>query len=83
MQDIRDRLIAKIGSLEADENGDLTSRVRTFAATKDELEKRVATVSPNNFPTWRRSAAIFPAFSTNYRTSPMRHRTDPAAFLHC
>jgi chromosome segregation ATPase len=45
VQDIRDRLVAKIGSLEADENGDLTSRVSTFAATKDELEKRVATVT--------------------------------------
>jgi chromosome segregation ATPase len=45
VQDVRDRLIAKIGTLEADENGDLASRVSTFAATKDELEKRVATVT--------------------------------------
>jgi prefoldin subunit 5 len=45
VQDVRDRLIAKIGTLEADENGDLASRVDTFAATKDELEKRVATVT--------------------------------------
>ncbi len=45
VQDIRDRLVAKIASLEADENGDLTTRVSKFAATKDELEKRVATVT--------------------------------------
>jgi chromosome segregation ATPase len=45
VQDIRDRLVAKIGSLEADENGDLASRVNMFAATKEELEKRVATVT--------------------------------------
>jgi DNA repair exonuclease SbcCD ATPase subunit len=45
VQDIRDRLVAKIGALEVDENGDLASRVNTFAATKDELEKRVATVT--------------------------------------
>ncbi len=45
VQDIRDRLVAKIGALEADENGDLASRVSMFAATKEELEKRVATVT--------------------------------------
>ncbi len=45
VQDIRDRLVAKIGSLEADENGDLATRVSMFAATKEELEKRVATVT--------------------------------------
>ena len=45
VQDVRDRLIAKIAALEADENGDLASRVSTFAATKEELEKRVATVT--------------------------------------
>jgi small-conductance mechanosensitive channel len=45
VQDIRDRLVAKIGALEADENGDLASRVRMFAATKEELEQRVATVT--------------------------------------
>lgn len=45
VQDIRDRLIAKIAALEADENGDLATRVKTFAMTKDELEKRVASVT--------------------------------------
>ena len=45
VQDIRDRLVAKIAALEADENGDLATRVSMFAATKDELEKRVATVT--------------------------------------
>jgi DNA repair exonuclease SbcCD ATPase subunit len=45
VQDIRDRLIAKIALLEADENGDLATRVKSFAATKDELEKRVASVT--------------------------------------
>jgi DNA repair exonuclease SbcCD ATPase subunit len=45
VQDIRDRLIAKIEHLEADENGDLAARVNGFAATKQELEQRVATVT--------------------------------------
>jgi DNA repair exonuclease SbcCD ATPase subunit len=45
VQDIRDRLIAKIAVLEADENGDLATRVKSFAATKDELERRVASVT--------------------------------------
>ncbi len=45
VRDIRDRLVAKIGALEADENGDLAARDSMFAATKDELEKRVATVT--------------------------------------
>jgi vacuolar-type H+-ATPase subunit I/STV1 len=45
VQDIRDRLVAKIALLETDERGDLASRVSTFAATKEDLEKRVATVT--------------------------------------
>jgi DNA repair exonuclease SbcCD ATPase subunit len=45
VQDIRDRLVAKIALLETDEHGDLASRVSTFAATKEDLEKRVATVT--------------------------------------
>jgi DNA repair exonuclease SbcCD ATPase subunit len=42
---IRDRLVAKIESIEADENGDLATRVNTFVETKKELESRVATVT--------------------------------------
>jgi chromosome segregation ATPase len=45
VQDLRDRLIAKIGLLEADENGDLAGRVNTFIEAKQELEKRVTTVT--------------------------------------
>jgi chromosome segregation ATPase len=41
----RDRLVAKIESLEADENGDLATRVNAFIETKQELERRVSTVS--------------------------------------
>ncbi len=43
--DIRDRLIAKIEHIEADENGDLAARVNTFIEAKQELEKRVSTVT--------------------------------------
>jgi chromosome segregation ATPase len=43
--DIRDRLIAKIERIEADENGDLAARVNTFIEAKQELEKRVSTVT--------------------------------------
>jgi len=42
---IRDALVAKIESIEADENGDLATRVNTFLETKQELERRVSTVS--------------------------------------
>jgi len=42
---IRDRLVVKIESIEADENGDLATRVNTFIETKKELESRVATVT--------------------------------------
>ncbi len=42
---IRDRLIAKIATIEADENGDLATRVNKFVETKKELESRVATVT--------------------------------------
>jgi vacuolar-type H+-ATPase subunit I/STV1 len=45
VQDIRDRLAAKVNGLEADENGDLATRVRDFFATKQDLEKRVAAVT--------------------------------------
>jgi chromosome segregation ATPase len=41
----RDRLIAKIESVEADEDGDLAARVNKFVETKKELENRVATVA--------------------------------------
>ena len=43
--EIRDRLVAKIGSIEADENGDLATPVNAFIETKEELERRVATVT--------------------------------------
>jgi chromosome segregation ATPase len=42
---IRDRLVAKIENIEADENGDLATRVSKFIETKKELESRVATVT--------------------------------------
>jgi DNA repair exonuclease SbcCD ATPase subunit len=42
---IRDRLVAKIESIEADENGDLATRVNKFIETRKELESRVATVT--------------------------------------
>ncbi len=42
---IRDLLAAKIESIEADENGDLATRVNRFIETKKELESRVATVT--------------------------------------
>jgi chromosome segregation ATPase len=42
---IRDRLVAKIESIEADDNGDLAVRVNKFIETKKELENRVATVT--------------------------------------
>jgi chromosome segregation ATPase len=45
VRDIRDRLVAKIAHLEADENGDLAARVKTFNEAKQELEQRVATVT--------------------------------------
>lgn len=43
--EIRDRLVAKIESIEADENGDLATRVNAFIETKQELERRVSTVT--------------------------------------
>jgi DNA repair exonuclease SbcCD ATPase subunit len=45
VKDICDRLVAKIARIEADESGDLAARVRTFAETKQELEKRVSSVA--------------------------------------
>jgi methyl-accepting chemotaxis protein len=43
--EIRDRLVAKIESIEADENGDLATRVNAFIETKQELERRVSSVT--------------------------------------
>ena len=43
--DIRDRLVARIKRIEADEHGDLAERVNTFIEAKQELEKRVSTVT--------------------------------------
>ncbi len=43
--DIRGRLMAKIEHIEADENGDLAARVSTFIEAKQDLEKRVSTVT--------------------------------------
>jgi len=45
VQDIRDRLIAKIEHIEEDEDGKLVERVKTFTDAKQELEKRVSTVN--------------------------------------
>jgi chromosome segregation ATPase len=45
VQGLRDRLIAKIRLLDADENGDLAARVSTFIEAKQELESRVTTVT--------------------------------------
>jgi len=45
VQDLRDRLIAKIKLLDAGENGDLAARVNTFVEAKQELEQRVTTVT--------------------------------------
>ncbi len=47
VKDIRDRLIAKIDNIEADEDGDLATRVKNFVKTKQELEKRVSGVTDN------------------------------------
>ncbi|HEY1982568.1 MAG TPA: hypothetical protein VGH13_21020 [Xanthobacteraceae bacterium] len=47
VRDIRDRLIVKIDNIEADEDGDLATRVKNFAKTKQELEKRVSGVTDN------------------------------------
>jgi chromosome segregation ATPase len=43
--DIRDRLVARIKHLEEDEQGNLGERVKALAETKQQLEKRVATVT--------------------------------------
>ena len=45
VQDLRDRLIAKIKFLDAGENGDLAARVNTFVEAKQDLEQRVTTVT--------------------------------------
>jgi chromosome segregation ATPase len=49
VQDLRNRLIAKIKVIEADENGDLAARVSTFVEAKQELEKRVTSVTEQFF----------------------------------
>jgi DNA repair exonuclease SbcCD ATPase subunit len=43
--DMRDRLIAKIKVIEADDNGDLAARVNSFIEAKQQLEKRVSNVT--------------------------------------
>jgi chromosome segregation ATPase len=45
VQELRDQLVAKIGSLQDGDGGDLAARVRTFTEAKQELEGRVSTVS--------------------------------------
>jgi uncharacterized coiled-coil DUF342 family protein len=45
VQDIRDKLVAKIGRLEQGDNGDLAERVKTFTEAKRELEERVSVVT--------------------------------------
>jgi chromosome segregation ATPase len=47
VKDIRDRLIAKIDHIEAGENGNLATRVSAFLETKQDLEKRVSSVTEN------------------------------------
>jgi len=42
LQEIRDSLVAKIRRIEGGEEGDLATRVKSFAETKRELEERVA-----------------------------------------
>ena len=42
LKTIRDQLAAKIRRVDEGEDGDLESRVKTFAQTKKELEERVA-----------------------------------------
>jgi DNA repair exonuclease SbcCD ATPase subunit len=43
--DIRDRLVAKIAHIESDKDGDLAARVKIFSEAKQELERRVASVT--------------------------------------
>jgi chromosome segregation ATPase len=45
VQDIRDKLAARVARLEAGEGGDLAERVKTFTDAKRELEERVAVVT--------------------------------------
>ena len=45
LQDIRERLIAKITRIEGAEGGDLAARVKTFTEAKNELEARVASLT--------------------------------------
>ena len=45
VQDIRDKLVAKVGRLEEGDSGDLAARVKTFAEAKRELENRVSVVT--------------------------------------
>lgn len=45
IKDICDRLVTKIKRIEADEDGDLGARVKTFTEAKQELEKRVSSVT--------------------------------------
>jgi chromosome segregation ATPase len=45
LKDVRDRLLAKIGEIEQDEDGGLAERVQKFAETKRELEKRVSSLT--------------------------------------
>jgi len=45
LKDVRDRLLAKIGQIEQDGDGDLAERVQKFTETKRELEKRVSSLT--------------------------------------
>jgi chromosome segregation ATPase len=45
VQNMRDRLVAQIGHLEQDENGDLADRVKALTEAKADLEQRVSTVT--------------------------------------
>jgi DNA repair exonuclease SbcCD ATPase subunit len=72
VKDIRDRLIAKIDNIEADEDGDLATRVKNFVKTKQDLEKRVSGVTDNfsKLATIRRDiAGLFDKLSNAADTS--------------
>ena len=45
LKDVRDRLLAKIGRIDEDDDGDLAARLQKFTETKRELEQRVASLT--------------------------------------
>jgi chromosome segregation ATPase len=72
VQDIRDKLTAKIGRLEAGDNGDLAARVKTFTEAKRALEERVSVVTEHfsTLATVRKDlAGLFEKLSSAANTS--------------